>query len=560
MRPKFSSLSVSALLLVLLLRSAFGQESTQPVLFKPEIKRVAIFKNGYVLTYREGQARMTNGWAYTTDVPIGVLGTVWGYSTTPQVRVTQLLASEADRKENFRVGSLEELLVANEAAHVRLHTFQDKVHDGELLVLNSRPETSTATTRAGDEETPESTSARSGTPIIALKTAEGILAFRLEQIAYVEILGQPKLNKVITLKEHRLAIKTEGGSSTQPVGLGVAALERGIRWIPAYRLEVKGDPIREAKLELEAMVINELTDIREGEMYFVVGVPHFLYRDILSPLSLSSTFAGVSSYFSQASANQYANAIMTQAGGDFRASGTLQNPSPSSPTVMEEEQAPSLAADELFLYRADRINLRKGERASLRLFSLTVPCSEVFEWTIADQPPPQPYGNQPPIVDLRSSIWYALKLKNQTSMPWTTGPALSFREWKPLGQDILTFTPVGTDTIVRVTPATDVMGVHRQEEKQRVRTTLRQNGADYEYDLITVEATVKLRNLRRQPIDIGIRRTLTGAVEEVSDKGMATREGFDLQSVNPRTNLKWELNLPPGEKELRYVYKVYVKR
>jgi hypothetical protein len=376
----------------------------------------------------------------------------------------------------------------------------------------------------------------------------------------VEILGQPKLNKAITVKEHRLAIKTDGSSSTQPVGLGLAALERGIRWIPAYRLEVKGEPIREAKLELEAMVINELTDIHEGEMYFVVGVPHFLYRDILSPLSLSSTFAGVSSYFSPASANQYANAVMTQAGGDFRASGSLQNTSPATPTVMEEEQAPSLAADELFLYRADQINLRKGERASLRLFSLTVPCSEVFEWTIADQPQPQPYGNQPPIADLRSSIWYALKLKNQTAMPWTTGPALSFREWKPLGQDILTFTPVGTDTIVRVTPATDVMGVHQQEEKQRVHTTLRQNGSDYEYDLITVEATIKLRNLRRQPVSIVIRRTLTGAVEEVSDKGVATREGFDLQSVNPRTNIKWELNLPPGDKEVRYVYKVYVKR
>jgi hypothetical protein len=131
-----------------------------------------------------------------------------------------------------------------------------------------------------------------------------------------------------------------------------------------------------------------------------------------------------------------------------------------------------------------------------------------------------------------------LKLKNQTAMPWTTGPALSFREWKPLGQDILTFTPVGTDTIVRVTPATDVMGVHQQEEKQRVHTTLRQNGSDYEYDLITVEATIKLRNLRRQPVSIVIRRTLTGAVEEVSDKGVATREGFDLQSVNPRTNIK----------------------
>ncbi len=46
------------------------------------------------------------------------------------------------------------------------------------------------------------------------------------------------------------------------------------------------------------------------------------------------------------------------------------------------------------------------------------------------------------------------------------------------------------------------------------------------FNLITVEATIKLRNLRRQPADMVIRRTLTGAVEEVSDKGVATREAL----------------------------------
>ena len=35
----------------------FGQESNS---FAPEIKRVAVFKNGYAFTYREGEAT-TNG-------------------------------------------------------------------------------------------------------------------------------------------------------------------------------------------------------------------------------------------------------------------------------------------------------------------------------------------------------------------------------------------------------------------------------------------------------------------------------------------------------------------
>ncbi|MGH9903488.1 MAG: hypothetical protein ACRD68_16900, partial [Pyrinomonadaceae bacterium] len=93
-----------------------------PALFNPSVKRVAIFKNGYVFTYREGEARPEDNWSYTTEVPSGVLGAVWGYSTTPQVRVTQLLASEAEKKETARVAGIEEFFLVNEGAQVRLKT------------------------------------------------------------------------------------------------------------------------------------------------------------------------------------------------------------------------------------------------------------------------------------------------------------------------------------------------------------------------------------------------------------------------------------------------------
>ena len=83
----------------------------------------------------------------------------------------------------------------------------------------------------------------------------------------------------------------------QSINLGIASMERGIRWIPAYRVEAKGTPVKEAKLELEAMIINELTDLKNSEVYFVVGVPHFLFQESMSPLSMNSAFAGVSNYF-----------------------------------------------------------------------------------------------------------------------------------------------------------------------------------------------------------------------------------------------------------------------
>ena len=81
------------LLLVALLSTNVHLFAQMPE-FNPEVKRVAVFKNGYAFTYREGETSIDNGWAYTTRTPVGVLGTVWGYTTAPNTKVTQLLASE----------------------------------------------------------------------------------------------------------------------------------------------------------------------------------------------------------------------------------------------------------------------------------------------------------------------------------------------------------------------------------------------------------------------------------------------------------------------------------
>ncbi len=104
-------------LLFLLVADAAGQESNS---FSPEIKRVAVFKNGYAFTYREGEAATSGDWAYTTKTPIGVLGTVWGYSTSPGVRVNQLLASEVTNTSTERVKDIAEILLANEGKRVRI--------------------------------------------------------------------------------------------------------------------------------------------------------------------------------------------------------------------------------------------------------------------------------------------------------------------------------------------------------------------------------------------------------------------------------------------------------
>ncbi len=556
---------VSFLLAVFCLsvNSVFSQNS-----FAPEVKRVAVFKNGYAFTFREGDAQTANGWAYTTNAPIGVLGSVWGYSTAPNVRVSQLLASETEKHETERVTDLAEILLANEGSRIRFLDYHNNKQpvEGTYEIISSHRNFAYP---KKNSESLQNYFSEEGI-LIAMNTERGKMMFPISAMNNIEFLGQPKMEKPKTTKENRLMMKVDGGRDGDKLNLGIAALERGIRWIPAYRVEVKGQPIKEVKLELEAMLINELTDLKNTEVNFVVGVPHFLFQEQMSPLSMNTAFAGVSSFFQTGSRNNrrdaYSNAIMTQVASTADSS---YDGGDASPTVAGEEQTDSFSAEQLYLYKTDNINLKKGERSSLRLFSLTVPATEVFEWTINDAADAQNrymnyggnYSNQQtPLTDLSSKIWYALRLKNQTGMPWTTAPALSFREWKPLGQDMLTFTPVGGENILRVTPATEVVGTNTLEEKSREKAQLKYGGSTYEFDLVTIEGKIKLRNIKKEPIELVLTRNVVGEVLQAGDGGKITKDGLNLQSFNPNSVIKWNLNLPNGEKEIKYSYKIYVRR
>ncbi|MEQ1765751.1 MAG: hypothetical protein ABL984_21670, partial [Pyrinomonadaceae bacterium] len=404
-----------------------------------------------------------------------------------------------------------------------------------------------------------------GSITLSLKTESGVMLIPANSVRKIEILDalpsvlKPKREKLV-----RLGLKTSGAKDGQAVNVGIAALERGLRWIPAYRVEVKGDPIKEAKLELEANVVNDLADLKNTEINFVVGVPHFLFQDTASPLSINTAFAGVSSNFRRDESNRMSNAIQSQVMTTADGIGIDD----ASPTIAGEEQTTSFSAEQLFLYQTTLLALKKGERATTRLFSLTVPCSEVFEWTITDigdvhQRYLNPgYSGQPinSLQDLTTKIWYALRLKNTTGMPWTTAPAISFRDWKPLGQDLLKFTGIGGEEVLRVTPATEVLGSHSLEEKMRTKERLRWNGSDYDFDLVTVEGTVKVRNVQKQPVELVLTRNLVGQVASASDEAKIIKSGLNLQSVNSNSIIKWSVKIPPGEKELKYTYNVYVRK
>ena len=108
--------------------------------------------------------------------------------------------------------------------------------------------------------------------------------------------------------------------------------------------------------------------------------------------------------------------------------------------------------------------------------------------------------------------------------------------------------------------ATEVIGTHTLEEKSREKAQLRYGGSTYDFDLVTVEGLIKIRSTKKESVEVVLTRNVVGDVVTAGDNGKISREGLNLQSVNPNSIVKWNLNLPSGEKEIRYSYKIYVRK
>src|SRR5207247_6208597 len=94
--------------------------------------------------------------------------------------------------------------------------------------------------------------------------------------------------------------------------VGMMYVQKGIRWIPGYKVELDGKG--HATLRLQATLVNELMDLEDVTAHLVIGVPSFAFKETPDPIALQRSFAQLSRYFQQESQTAYAfgNAILSQ--------------------------------------------------------------------------------------------------------------------------------------------------------------------------------------------------------------------------------------------------------
>ena len=519
----------------------------------PKTIAVAAFKNGVAFVIRQGEIPLTAGTGRISPIPSATLGTLWLSTSTPDSRIDEVVAYHYSISGQRTIPTIGEILQANAGKTVTL-SYQSKDYTGEVVGLRDSAEIATGTS-ALPEPDPHPEAQPS---YLLLRVNKSLMAFPLGAISLATLPEDAVLREHMDRPGQALRFKVRGGMSKERLTLGY--LEHGVGWTPSYLISLADDT--HAQITMQAVVTNDAEDIQDADLFFVVGVPNFAYASLPSPMSLQQSLVDfmrdAKDSLAKKSFGMFSNALQGQA---LALDEREAEPISLTPSVDELSSAPE---EDLFLYNRSGITLAKGERASYNVFSGNVTFEHIYNWEVEDQPRVDAYGNvitnpNAPDANRVNSVWHAIRLKNSTKFPWTSAPALVISGDKPVSQDTLSYTPKGASSTLNITVATDIRASHEEREVARQQDlTHRPN---YNYELVTVEGKLKVKNYKTKDVHLSIGKTLRGKVESQSDEGETVRLAEGIEGDNPKSHLSWDITLKSGEERvLAYRYKIWVRR
>ncbi len=527
----------------------------------PKTVAVAAFKNGLAFVVRHGEVRLQSGTGRIAPIPNATLGTLWLSPDDPGASLDEIVSYRYIVTGERTIASLGEVLQANAGKTVTI-TYNMKEYTGEIVGLRDQESLSPDPSVTPDvPRVAASAPPPARTQYLLLKVNQRLLALPLSSISQAALPEDTLFREKFEQQRQALRFKVKSVSSKSSLTMGY--LEHGLGWTPSYLISLTDD--KTAQITMQAVVVDDAEDLKDADVFFVVGVPNFAYSNTLSPMSLQQSLLDFMKDAERRDGGRnlrYSNAIAGQLviGADERSSFPRSEASFAN-TVEELSGAPE---EDLFLYTRSGVTLARGERAAYNVFSATVGYEHIYEWEVQDQPRVDGFGNviQPnsnaPDAAALNSIWHSIRLKNSAKVPWTSAPALVISGTKPVSQDTLPYTPKAASSNLKITVATDLRSSHEEREIARQQDVQRRRG--YNYDLVTVEGILKVKNYKTKEVHLSIGKTLRGTVEVQSDGGKSVKLGEAIQTDNPMSRLTWEITLKPGEdRAVSYRYKVWVR-
>jgi hypothetical protein len=519
----------------------------------PKTVAVAAFKNGLAFVLRQGEIPLSGGVGRIAPIPVATLGTLWLAPAGSDAKVDEVVAYHYSTSGQRPIPSIGEILRANAGKTVTI-TYQMKEYTGEVVGLREPgPDTTAASIASTDTRyTPHE-------DYLLLRVDKRLMAFPLGGISTASLPDDAVLHENVEHQNQALRLRIKGGSAKEKISMGY--LEHGLGWTPSYLISLTDDA--NAQITMQAVVSDDAEDLQNAELFFVVGVPNFAYSNTLSPMSLQQSLVDFMKDAERDDSRKKSYGALSNA---INGQALMADEKESAPISLVNgvDEMSSAPEEDLFLYSRSDVTLAKGERASYNVFSGSVGYEHLYNWEVEDQPRVDAFGNvinpnqNPQDATRADSIWHSIRLKNSTKFPWTSAPALVISGDKPVSQDTLTYTQKGAASTLRVTVATDIRASHEEREVTRQQELNHRRG--YNYDLVTVEGRLKVKNYKSKPVHLAITKTLRVNTEFQSDEGKTVQLGEGIESDNPRSRLTWEITLAPGqERVVTYRYRIWVR-
>jgi len=509
------------------------------------IESVALFKNGVAVVHRT--AEIPGAGVYRIDdVPTPVHGTFWIDAAEPVD--AQMTMREIDAPERSNIDFQQELVGRTVTIHFKQGNVP--VASGEVVAL-AKPTHDAAWNRT--YERPQYDYGQSGAPaasgagFLVLDTGHGRSFVDPSEIAFLESND----NKPLTRQRLPVLLLTAHGAKKETIQ--ISYLTKGIAWAPSYRVALTDD--KTLTVEQQAVVKNELADMKDAEVSLISGYPSIQFSHVVSPLSLAQSWT---EFFNQINRDpaQFSAAMMNNA---------------MSQTAAPREDGADLAAPpvgegvDLHFESIGKRTMGEGDSLLVSVASGTGAYERVVEWTVPD--PRDAEGrvnerqeeaqlNRP---DNDDQPWDAVKFKNPLPFAMTTGPAMIEDLGHFAGQRLSYWVNAGEETTLHVTKALSIRTRAAEEEKPNSK---RQNigiGRG-EYRSATVSGELTMSNHRNQDVNMIIRRQFSGELTNADGNPKVKLREEGVYSINRRNELTWNLPLKAGEeKTLKYEYTVLVR-
>jgi hypothetical protein len=239
------------------------------------------------LVLHEGEVGTDDAGNVVLDyLPTPILGTFWAYSADSKAKLSGVVSGRRVVSIDRTALNIRELIEANIGAKARITEEDVSPYECTILGIPTRSTQELAVT--SPPGTPERVSERG--EIVMLKFPGGVKAVpmdRIEEIVFIDeprpTVSQEEFRNIMTLK-----LDWEKGRPQKTADVGMIYVQRGIRWIPSYRIDIDGKG--NAVVKLQATLINELADVEDVKAHLVIGVPSFAFEKTPDPISLQDSF------------------------------------------------------------------------------------------------------------------------------------------------------------------------------------------------------------------------------------------------------------------------------